>query len=83
MKKDEEQAYYKDYVDNRGSAATSSLGEQLQQALNRAAAEQEGESASESVDDVEHEETETSEVSVAGTEDQVDDSSSEDQNTED
>ncbi|MFH1135257.1 MAG: 30S ribosomal protein S1 [Pseudomonadota bacterium] len=38
MKKEEEQAYYKDYVDNRGSGATGSLGEQLQQALNRAAA---------------------------------------------
>jgi small subunit ribosomal protein S1 len=42
MKKDEEQSYYKDYVDNRGSGATSSLGEQLQQALalSRAAEEQ-------------------------------------------
>ena len=38
MKKDEEQAYYKDYVDNRGGGATSSLGEQLQQALSRAGA---------------------------------------------
>lgn len=40
MKKDEEQSYYKDYIDNRGSGATSSLGEQLQQALDRAAAEE-------------------------------------------
>ena len=37
MKKDEEQAYYKDYVDDRHGQATSTLGEQLQQALNRVA----------------------------------------------
>ena len=41
MKKDEEQTYYKDYMSGRGGGATSSLGEQLQQALNRAAAEAE------------------------------------------
>ena len=42
LKADEEQAFYKDYVDTRGSGATSTLGEQLQQALmNRAVAEQE------------------------------------------
>ena len=33
MKKDEEQSFFKDYMDTRGSGATSILGEQLQQAL--------------------------------------------------
>jgi len=37
MKKDEEQALYSDYLSNRQGVATSSLGEQLQQALSRAA----------------------------------------------
>jgi len=37
MKKDEEQALYSDYLSSRPGAATSSLGEQLQQALSRAA----------------------------------------------
>lgn len=77
MKKDEEQAYYKDYVDNRGSAATSSLGEQLQQALNRAAAEQEEEAASELADDVAYDGEVSSEVPEADS--QTDDSSSDSQ----
>lgn len=37
MKTDEEQSYYKDYMGNRGGGATSTLGEQLQQALSAAA----------------------------------------------
>ena len=37
MKKDEEQSFFKDYMGGRQGAATSSLGEQLQQALSRAA----------------------------------------------
>ncbi|MBF0530620.1 MAG: 30S ribosomal protein S1 [Deltaproteobacteria bacterium] len=37
MKKDEEQAVYREYSDARPSGGTSSLGEQLAQALNRAA----------------------------------------------
>ena len=68
MKKDEEQAYYKDYVDNRGSAATSSLGEQLQQALlNRAAAEQEDEASTDSSAEDYDYEVETSSVEKAET----------------
>ncbi|MFH1091510.1 MAG: 30S ribosomal protein S1 [Pseudomonadota bacterium] len=46
LKKEEEQSVYKDYTDGR-AGATSSLGEQLQQALSRvAAAEQNSESKS-------------------------------------
>ena len=56
MKKDEEQAYYKDYVDSRGSGATSSLGEQLQQALNRAAAASERISSDDDYEDDEDDE---------------------------
>jgi len=37
LKKDEEQSYFKDYMDGRQGAATSSLGEQLQQALRQQA----------------------------------------------
>lgn len=37
MKKDEEQTFFKDYVDSSGGSATSTLGQQLQEALNRAA----------------------------------------------
>ncbi|MDY6851112.1 MAG: 30S ribosomal protein S1 [Thermodesulfobacteriota bacterium] len=41
MKTDEEQSYYSDYTGNRKGAATSNLGEQLQQALLNQAATQE------------------------------------------
>jgi predicted RNA-binding protein with RPS1 domain len=39
LKKDEEQSFYSEYMDSGSDAGTTSLGEQLQQALSRAAAE--------------------------------------------
>ncbi|MEW6263136.1 MAG: 30S ribosomal protein S1 [Thermodesulfobacteriota bacterium] len=58
MKKDEEQAYYKDYVDSRSGGGTSTLGEQLQQALNRAAAQEETNSFGMGKDDQEESDAE-------------------------
>ena len=52
MKKDEEQSFYKDYMDTgRHPSATGTLGEQLQQALSRAASQ--AEDAAEEDDDYE------------------------------
>ncbi len=64
MKTDEEQALYKDYVGGgtRQVAGTSSLGEQLQQALNRAAAQesQDEDSDDEGIEDFEADDAEDS-----------------------
>jgi small subunit ribosomal protein S1 len=68
MKKDEEQAYYKDYVDDRHGQATSTLGEQLQQALNRVAmAQQTDENAEPEPEEASGEETTEIEAAVAET----------------
>ncbi|MEW5724571.1 MAG: 30S ribosomal protein S1 [Thermodesulfobacteriota bacterium] len=51
MKKEEEQAFYKDYLNGRQATATSSLGEQLQQALSRVAKENKSGAAEDAEDD--------------------------------